>query len=335
MPLPILRLLRGFLFSSLKVLYTFHMARVNLHESTTTTLERKGSVWKATYLTPGTGSSGSYGEEMLAKYAAVAFPKGTKHWFKHPESEGEQRDPRDQWGVTAEDARFEPGIGIVGKIKVLKHWQEVVESLAEEGQADLSIWAVGESDADGNVIELFGERTNSVDLIGYPGRPGSALTTKMFESARAASVKPPAASAEDQRKKENMEQWEKAIADLTTKFDASIAESKVAVKVAEDAKIKAEADAQAALDAIDDKVKEALATYKQKAEAIEAAELLPEQAEPLLAAAEAGEDIARPLAEAVKVATAFKKLAEGKITGSGRVTESATDDFEVTNWRVS
>lgn len=302
------------------------MTRTLLHESTTTALEKKGNVWEATIITPGQGSSGKYAEEMLAEHVGAAFPKGTKHFFKHPSEPDEQRDPRDQWGVSVEDAAVVPGVGGRTKIKILEHWRPVVESLAEEGQADLSVWVLGESDEDGNVTALFPDRQNTVDMVAFPGRPGSALTEKMFESARAASVtQPPAASVEDQRKKENMEKWEEAILAVSTKLDDSIAKSEAAIAAAENAKTKAEADAQAALDSVDAKVKEALESYKQKAEAIEAAELLPEQSEPLLEAAAAGEDIADKLAEAVKVATAFKKLAEdgGVTIGAGRVTESA------------
>lgn len=303
-----------------------------LHESTATSLERKGSLWSATYLSPGAGSSGIYGEEMMARCAATAFPKGSKLFFKHPSTPDEQRDPRDQWGVTAEDASFEPGVGIVGKIRVLKHWQEVVESLAEEGQADLSIWAMGETDDEGNVTELLADRMNGCDLVAFPGRPGSALTTKMYESARAAaSPKPPAASAVRTPKKEghNMEPWEKAVADLTTKFDASITESKVAVKAAEDAKIKAEADAKAALDSVADKVKEALDAYKEKADKITAAELLEPQKESLLKKAAAGEDITEPLAEAIKVIEAAKTLAEA---GGGFIRAGESSEFEFSGY---
>ena len=307
------------------------MTRKLLHESTSTLLEKVGNVWEAVILTPGKGTSGIYGEEMIAGNISGAFPEGTKHWFNHPTEENPTRDPRDQWGVSVQAAEHEAGVGGKTRIKILENWRPVVEALAEAGQAELSVWVMGETDDEGNVTALFPDRQNSVDLVGYPGRPGSKLTQKMYESARAASPKPPAISAEDQRKKENMEPWEKAVADLATKFDTSIAESKVAIKAAEDAKIKAEADAKAALDAIDEKVKEALGTYKEKAEAIEAAELLPEQSEPLLEAASNGEDITARLAEAVKVATAFKQIAETS-GGFARAGDSGASDMTIGAW---
>lgn len=300
------------------------MAQRLLHESTSTSLERKGSLWTATYLTPGAGSSGIYGEEMMARDAAKAFPKGSKHFFKHPSAEDEQRDPRDQWGVTAEDAEFVPGVGIVGKIRVLKHWQEVVESLAEEGQADLSIWAMGESDENGNITELFADRQNGADLVAFPGRPGSSLTTKMFESARAAaSPKPPAASVEDQRKKESVEKWEEAIVAVNSKLDTFITKSEAAVTAAEARATTAEANAQAAIDGAADKVKEALAAFNEKLKSIKDAELLPTQEKALIAAAEAGEDITSKLAEAVAVVTEVKTLSEASGGSFVRGSESA------------
>lgn len=306
--------------------------RALLHESTSASLERKGNIWEAVGITPGTGSSGTYAESMLAEFAATAFPKGTKHWFNHPSEDKPDRDKRDQWGVSVEDASYRPGVGVVTKIRVLEHWRPVVESLAEAGEADLSVWVMGESDDEGNVTALHPDRQNAIDLVGYPGRPGSALTNKLLESARAASgITPPAASAEDQRKKENMEKWEEAIADIRTLVTSSITESKAAIKAAEDAKIKAEADAQAAVDAIDTKVKEALATYKEKADKIDAAELLEPQKESLLKKAAAGEDITEPLAEAIAVVAAAKTLVESA-GGFVRAGESATSDMTIGAW---
>jgi len=303
------------------------MTRKPLIESSKIEVAKKGNLWEAVLITPGQGSSGFYSESVLAEYGPAAFATSRrKNFFTHPEKATDQRDPRDQWGFIPENVRYEPGRGLIGEIEVLPHWKEVVEALAEAGQADLSIWMMGESDDEGNVTSLIPDIANGVDMVAFPGREGSALTKKMYESARAASPKPPAASADRKTQKEGMNvELEKAIADLSAKFDASIAESKAALKVAEDAKIKAEADAKAALDAIADKVKEALGTYKEKASAIEAAELLPEQSEPLLEAASNGEDITARLAEAVKVATAFKTLAETS-GGFARAGESATGD---------
>src|SRR5690606_2048284 len=169
--------------------------------------------WAATLITAGEGSSGAYSEEMLSEYAPKAFPKGTKLWFGHPkEGEGPgDRDARDQWGVLEEDATVEPGTGAIGKIRVLAHWKDVVESLGD--QASLSIYSLGESDEEGNVTALLAHETNSVDMVGYPGRPGSGLKKKI-EAARAASPKPAAEPSAEEKKENHME-----IKDLAERFD--------------------------------------------------------------------------------------------------------------------
>lgn len=307
-------------------------ARKLLHESTSVSLKPNGDTWEATIITPGQGSSGKYAEEMLTQYVGEAFPAGTKHWFMHPSDDRPDRDPRDQWGVSVTDAYGEAGVGGRTKIKVLEHWRPVVESLAKEGQAELSVWVMGEADEDGNVVRLLPDRQNSVDLVGYAGRPGSALTNQLLESARAgSSATPPAASAEETNRKEhNMEKWEEAVTGINSKLDAFIAKSEAALTAAEAAKTKAEADAQAAIDSVEDKVKEALEAYKSKADAIDAAELLEPQKESLLKLAASGGDITEPLAEAVKVVAAAKTLAESG--GSFIRTGESSGDYTIGAW---
>lgn len=298
------------------------MPKVLLHESSATPLKREGSVWSAIYITPGEGSSGKYSDEMLAEYAPAAFPVGTKHYFKHPDHPGDQRDPRDQWGVTIEGKGYENGKGYSGAIQVLPHWQTVVDSLAEAGQASLSIWAMGETDEDGNVTALYPDVQNTVDLVAYPGRPGSGLTEKMFESARAASGKP-TVEASAGEKEGNMDKEIKELLEaLIAKFDTFVTESKTAAQ----ADAKAEADA----DAIETAVEAAVKSYGEKVKTIDAAEgLLPSQKKDLLAAAERGEDVA-PLIESAKaiVTEAKKVLVE---SGSGYVVSTASDE----DWSVS
>lgn len=301
-----------------------------LHESGAAALKREGANWLATLVTPGQGSSGFYDEAMLARDAPTTFPAGTKLFFKHPESDTEQRDPRDQWGFLGEDAFYESGAGVRGKIQVLEHWKPVVNALGEAGQASLSIYAMGESDEDGNVTQLLPDVQNSIDMVAYPGRPGSGLTEKMFESARAASSKTPdAASAQVHQKKEgNMEEELKAlkalVESLVTQFAAFVTESKAAAK--------ADAVAEANADVIEKAVEEALSTYDEKVAAIDAADLLASQVESLRAAARAGQDVA-PLIESAKkvVDEAKATLTESASHGYGRVVEGAgaDDDFQI------
>jgi hypothetical protein len=224
------------------------MTKFLLNESHANALVREGSVWLATLLTPGKGSSGTYGEDVIKRDAATTWPAGAKLFFKHPTEENFQRDPRDQWGYLTEAADGSSG-SAKGKVAVLPHWQAVVDSLGEAGQANLSIWAMGESDSAGNITGLFPDIQNGIDMVAYPGRPGSALTQKMFESARAASgIRTESNPLEDDRKETKMTPEQEAKLDkLAALFESFVAESKIAAEnAAKDAKdadaVKAEAE---------------------------------------------------------------------------------------------
>lgn len=278
----------------------------------------EGGKWSATLLSPGTGSSGVYAEEMLARDASVAFPKGTKLWWGHPkENEGPgDRDGRDQWGVLDEDASFEPGEGIVGKIRILAHWKEVVESLGD--QASLSIYAMGESDKDGNVTALLEAATNSIDIVGYPGRPGSGLKQKL-EAARAASAQPATTSAAGSSNNALEAQME--LKEVEALFDKKLAEALAPITTflaEEGARRQAEADAAAGNDDVTEAVEAAVAAV----EAVKAAKVLPSFESKLIESAKSGADITADLAFAVTV-TAEAGKAPNAESGSGYVHESA------------
>lgn len=145
---------------------------------------KSGDRWKAVLITPGVGSSGYYGEEMLAEYGPMAFPKGTHSYVDHPKEDNEVRSPKNLMGVLAEDAYFEDGVGLVAEIEVMPHWLEFVEAVAPH--TGLSIYAMGEGryEDDELVVEsLIPHVQNSVDLVSYPGRPGSKLADKLYEAA--------------------------------------------------------------------------------------------------------------------------------------------------------
>lgn len=146
---------------------------------------KHGNRWRAVLITPGKGSSGVYTEGMLRTFGPKAFPKGTHSYVDHPAQEGEVRSPRNLIGVLAEDAKFEPGVGLVAELDVMPHWKEFVEAVAPH--TGLSIYAMGDgkyNDEGEMVIEsLVPHVQNSVDLVSYPGRPGSKLATKLYEAA--------------------------------------------------------------------------------------------------------------------------------------------------------
>lgn len=293
--------------------------------------EQSGSRWSLRIITPGVGSSGTYTQEVLARDAAAAFPKGTKLWFGHPkENEGPgDRDPRDQWGVLEEDASWnEEAQAVAGPARVLEHWAPVVNSLGE--QADLSIYAWADRDEEGFITALLPHRTNSVDIVSYPGRIGSGLDRKI-EAAREAANKPGVTSA-SQEKEDNMD--EKAVEALVQRLlEAALApviafvnESKSAQEASAQAKVDAEALGAAA--------EKAVGSYKVAVEKIDKAELLTPIAEGLRARAEKGEEITDAIiAEAKKDSDAYVEAARERIEEShdeggfaGRVAEGAIKD---------
>jgi hypothetical protein len=299
--------------------------RILVHESDATLRVVEGNRWAATLISPGQGSSGIYSESVLRESAAQAFPAGTKLWFGHPKpGEGPgNRDPRDQWGFLPEDAQYQEGVGIVATPQVLDHWKTVIESLGT--QAALSVYAIGESDEDGNVTALLAEVTNSVDIVSYTGRGGSGLTQKLYEAARAASPKPAVeASAEDHMKEGHMEEVTKAIEALTALLTLHITESKAAAT--------AVVEAEATAESVDTAVENAVIAYGEKATLIDDAKLLPSQTAELKAHALKGVDVA-PLIESAKLLLAeAKSLNANPVTlVGGRVLESAgaTDDYQI------
>jgi hypothetical protein len=146
---------------------------------------KSGNNWRAVLITPGRGSSGVYTEDMLREYGPQAFKKGTHSYVDHPRNEEDVRSPKNLIGVLAEDARYEEGVGLVAELSIMPHWKEFVEAVAPH--TGLSIYAMGEGNYndDGEVVveSLVPHVQNSVDLVSYPGRPGSKLADKLYEAA--------------------------------------------------------------------------------------------------------------------------------------------------------
>lgn len=297
-------------------------------------VESDGSaIWEATLVTEGTGSSGDYTPELLAAstrafVAAEDSADGiaTKNFFKHLSWHDDEHDPRDQWGYLVESAWHEPGVGLKAKIKVLPHWRDVVESLAAEGQAQLSIYAAAAiNEETGEIVAILPHITNSIDLVSHPGRPGSELARKI-ESARE-SYKPGVTSASAEKGNTmNPEEVKAAIAEAVAAARVAFVNESTAAKASEaQAKVDAEALESAGTTAV--------AAYKVKAEAIEAAELLPAQATELRERAERGEDITKAIESAKVIKTeAVKAAAEAAAKGAGIGNGAGADDDD---WGVS
>lgn len=301
------------------------MNRVRLHESGNLRA-REGGKWAVRLITPGTGSSGVYSEEMLTEFAPKAFKKGMKLWFGHPkEGEGPgDRDPRDQWGVLDEDATYTAGEGVDGKVRLLPHWKDVVESLGD--QASLSIYATGDRDEEGNVTALFEDFTNSVDIVSYPGREGSGLKRKL-EAARAASTQPDATSAQESNKQE-VHMLEQKDLDAIAAIVAEKLKPANTFFENEETRRQAEADASDKSDDVTAAVEAAVAAV----EAVRAAKVLPAFEEKLIESAKKGEDVTADLDFAKTVtAEAAKPAGKSEPNGSFVINESAdkSDDLSL------
>ena len=159
-----------------------------LVESTSVPTATKEGRWRATLLTPGVGSSGTYSESLLKEFGPAALRKGAKSFVTHNRLENGEPDPFQMWGFLAEDAHYEEGVGLVGEIEVLPSWRDRVSEVAPH--TALSIYVMGEADEEGNVISFDEDAQNGVDLVVYPGRPGSGLVEKLYENAKKDSSEP-------------------------------------------------------------------------------------------------------------------------------------------------
>ena len=285
-----------------------------LSESTSVPTETdvKGR-WSAVFITPGRGTSGEWTEEVLERDGAHALKKGARCFVTHNRLPNGEADPFTMWGVLAEDARYEAGVGLVGEIDVLKSWRERVEEVAPHTALSVYLWA--DTDEYGTVTRIYEDVDNGVDLVSTPGRPGSALVQKRYESAKRASEKAAATSAED--KEEGSAAVTKDITDAIAALGAELGAKFEAVLASNKQELQAEVDA----DAIAEAKKEARATYDAQATALAEAKVLPAAESRLKAALIAGEDITDRIAEAKADAEDARALAtEG--AGAGRNHES-------------
>ena len=269
--------------------------------------------WRAVFITPGRGSSGEWTEEVLERDGAHALKKGARCFVTHNRLPNGEADPFTMWATLAEDAVYEAGVGLVGEIDVLKSWREKVEEVAPHTALSVYLWA--DVDEFGTVTRIYEDVENGVDLVVHPGREGSELVQKMYESAKRASEKAAATSAED--KEEGSAAVTKDITDAIAALGAELGAKFEAVLASNKQELQAEVDA----DAIAEAKKEARATYDAQATALAEAKVLPAAESRLKAALIAGEDITDRIAEAKADAEDARALAtEG--AGAGRNHES-------------
>lgn len=272
------------------------------------------------FLTEGQGTSGNWLRETIERDGPAALPKGSRCFVTHNRLENGEPDPFRMWGVLAEDARYDGNGKLVGEIDILPSWVDRVEEVAPH--TALSVFLMGESDENGDVTKIHQDVQNGVDMVVHPGRAGSTLVEKLYESASGHSEdRPGARQAENKENKLEKEEFEAALKPLADAVAALVSEKKAAE--AADAQVKADQSA----------VTSAVEAYDAKVKAIADAGLPEVQAESLRAAAKAGQDIA-PLIETAKalkdeIEKSLKESHEddapgGAILGARKV-ESATD----------
>jgi hypothetical protein len=172
-----------------------------LSESSSGALTKNGKRWQAVLAVPGQGSSGFYSESVLKEYGPVALAPGAKAFIDHDSI----RSPKDMIGVYPDGAWWDDEKrALVGELEVFPHWQEFVEAVGPH--AGLSIYMMGETDSDGNVVALHPDRMNGVDLVSYPGLMGSGLVEKLYESAHRAGLgtEDPATDVQDAKNLEGI-----------------------------------------------------------------------------------------------------------------------------------
>lgn len=259
------------------------MTKLELRESVKEAPKKNGNRWRVIIARPGQGSSGFYSEEMFRRDAEKIIAPGGQMFINH----GTDRNPKDMLGVYPEGSFWdEDEKAVVAEVDVFSHWKEFVEEVGPHCGA--SLFALGESDEDGNVTAIIEDRMNGADLVARPGLIGSGLAEKLYESALSHSeTRPGARQAENKENKLEKEEFEAALKPLADALATLVSEKKAAE--AADAQVKADQSA----------VTSAVEAYDAKVKAIAEANLPEVQAESLRAAAKAGQDVA-PLIGAAK-----------------------------------
>lgn len=267
---------------------------LQIRESVSEAPVKKGNRWRVIVARPGKGSSGTYSEDLFRRDAAKLIPAGAQSFINHGE-----RDPEKMIGVFPDGGYFdEAEKAVVAELEVFPHWKEWVETVAPH--VGMSLYAMGEADENGNVTAILEDAYNGADLVSRPGLQGSRIADKLYEAALSHSDEPAVNSAQEETRKEIMEEKLDQLITLMTSLVA-----KDETRAAEAAQV--EADEAAVVNAVE--------AYDAAVVAIDEADLLPSQVAALRAEAKKGHDVA-PLIEAAK------QVKEDALA-SVRITESA------------
>ncbi|AWY05012.1 capsid maturation protease [Microbacterium phage Hortus1] len=309
-----------------------------LQEATAAPTSTARGLWRAVLITPGRGSSGNWEEETIRRDGPHVLKAGARCFVTHNREQNGEPNPFMMWGVLASDSFYDENAndgkgGLVADIQVLNSWIEKVEEVAPH--TALSVFLMGESDEYGNITRILEDPQNGVDMVVYPGREGSALVEKLYESARQSarieSQNNPAVKSAAENEPKGLSLMEKDVQDafdaINAKIDAALGSKQV------------EAEAKATEDAIATAVEAALKDHAEKAKtalaAVEAAkaDLLPSQIATLNESALKGEDVTASI-ESLKQFNAEAKThfveaakVDEETRESGRVGETLTEGY--------
>lgn len=145
-------------------------------------------------ITPGWGTSGYYGAEVLKRDASTAWPAGTGMYWDHPPEGGDGRPERSLRDLAArftEAAAWRDdgpdGPGVYAPVKVYRAYQDTVNELAPDiGVSIRSAAHVTKGTAEGKngtlISRLLPDPLNTVDFVTIAGRGGRVA--QLFEAAR-------------------------------------------------------------------------------------------------------------------------------------------------------
>lgn len=148
--------------------------------------EAHDGTYPVVILTPGLGATAFYSESVIKRDAARAFPKGTHVYLTHQRGEGGEPDPDRLLGSLIEDTTIRESDGAaVNRFKPLRRHAEFVEDVHK--LVGLSIASAGKSTLgmiEGKQVRIAESIdysvSNTVDMVSYPGRPGSGFVESAF-----------------------------------------------------------------------------------------------------------------------------------------------------------
>lgn len=155
--------------------------------------------YPVTILTPGLGATAYYSETVIASDAPKAFPKHTHVYLSHQRGEGGEPDPGRLLGSLTEDTTIRESDGAaVNRFKPIRKYAEFVEDVHKI--VGLSIAARGSSHigmVEGKQVRIADSIdyhiANTVDMVSYPGRPGSGFVESAFAQTKDVHPEPSAA----------------------------------------------------------------------------------------------------------------------------------------------